>query len=109
MQREVEAWLLESLDYYAEGREGDAQTPSLVVDLGCGPGHASRALQQRWPTAMALPQQARTPAQVVLYDGAGIGAAKAAFALNVLGFENVSLYEGGWSAWGSRLDLPVDR
>lgn len=54
LQREVESWLLESLDYYAEGREGDAQSPSLVVDLGCGPGHASRALQQRWPKAQVL-------------------------------------------------------
>jgi thiosulfate/3-mercaptopyruvate sulfurtransferase len=51
----------------------------------------------------------RRDRRVILYDGAGIGAAKAAFALTLLGFENVSLYEGGWSAWGGRLDLPVDR
>ena len=54
LQVEVEGRLLESLDYYAEGREGDAQTPSLVVDIGCGPGHASRAMQQRWPKAQVL-------------------------------------------------------
>jgi malonyl-CoA O-methyltransferase len=54
LQIEVEGRLLESLDYYAEGREGDAQTPSLVVDIGCGPGHASRAMQQRWPKAQVL-------------------------------------------------------
>ncbi|HEY8199526.1 MAG TPA: rhodanese-like domain-containing protein [Candidatus Limnocylindrales bacterium] len=51
----------------------------------------------------------RRDRRIVLYDGAGIGAAKAAFALTVLGYENVALYEGGWSAWGGRLDLPVDR
>jgi thiosulfate/3-mercaptopyruvate sulfurtransferase len=51
----------------------------------------------------------RRDRRIVLYDGAGIGAAKAAFALALLGYENVSLFEGGWSAWGSRLDLPVDR
>ncbi|MET1232880.1 MAG: sulfurtransferase [Candidatus Limnocylindrales bacterium] len=51
----------------------------------------------------------RRDRRVILYDGSGIGAAKAAFALTLLGFENVSLYEGGWSAWGGRLDLPVDR
>jgi thiosulfate/3-mercaptopyruvate sulfurtransferase len=39
----------------------------------------------------------RRDRRIVLYDGAGIGAAKAAFALTLLGFENVSLY------------LPVDR
>jgi malonyl-CoA O-methyltransferase len=54
LQVEVEGRLLESLDYYAEGREGDAKTPTLVVDIGCGPGHASRAMQQRWPKAQVL-------------------------------------------------------
>lgn len=54
LQVEVEGRLLESLDYYAEGREGDAITPALVVDIGCGPGHASRAIQQRWPKAHVL-------------------------------------------------------
>jgi malonyl-CoA O-methyltransferase len=54
LQVEVEGRLLESLDYYAEGREGDAKTPALVVDIGCGPGHASRAMQQRWPKAQVL-------------------------------------------------------
>jgi len=54
LQKEIEARLLESLDYYAEGREADAQTPARVVDLGCGPGHASRAIQQRWPKAQVL-------------------------------------------------------
>ena len=54
LQAEIEARLLESLDYYAEGREADAQTPALIVDLGCGPGHAARAIQQRWPKAQIL-------------------------------------------------------
>jgi malonyl-CoA O-methyltransferase len=54
LQAEIETRLLESLDYYAEGREGDAQSPSRIVDLGCGPGRASRAIQQRWPKAQVL-------------------------------------------------------
>ena len=54
LQAEIEARLLESLDYYAEGRDADAQAPSLVVDLGCGPGRASRAMQLRWPKAQVL-------------------------------------------------------
>ncbi len=54
LQAEVEGRLLESLDYYAEGREGDAKTPALIVDIGCGPGHASRAVQQRWPKAQVI-------------------------------------------------------
>jgi malonyl-CoA O-methyltransferase len=54
LQHEIEARLLESLDYYAEGRDADARTPSVVVDLGCGPGSAARAMQQRWPKARVL-------------------------------------------------------
>jgi malonyl-CoA O-methyltransferase len=54
LQAEIEARLLESLDYYAEGRDLGAHTPALVVDLGCGPGHAAHAMQQRWPKAQVL-------------------------------------------------------
>jgi thiosulfate/3-mercaptopyruvate sulfurtransferase len=47
--------------------------------------------------------------RVVTYDGAGIGAAKAAFVLTLLGYPDVAVYDAGWADWGSRLDLPVDR
>ncbi|HET7677555.1 MAG TPA: sulfurtransferase [Candidatus Limnocylindrales bacterium] len=47
--------------------------------------------------------------RVVTYDGAGIGAAKAAFVMTLLGYPDVAVYDAGWSDWGNRLDLPVDR
>ena len=47
--------------------------------------------------------------RMVCYDGSGISAAKLAFALTLLGHEDVAVYDGGWSEWGNRLDLPVDR
>lgn len=80
LQHEVEARLLESLDYYEEGREGDAQAPALVVDLGCGPGQASRALQQRWPKAqvlaldLALPMLRQHDAEISVFPRALPGA-----------------------------------
>jgi thiosulfate/3-mercaptopyruvate sulfurtransferase len=47
--------------------------------------------------------------RMVCYDGSGIAAAKLAFALTLLGHDDVAVYDGGWADWGNRLDLPVDR
>jgi thiosulfate/3-mercaptopyruvate sulfurtransferase len=46
---------------------------------------------------------------LVCYDSAGIGASKLAFALMLVGCDDVAVYEGGWAEWGDRLDLPVER
>jgi malonyl-CoA O-methyltransferase len=47
LQHEVEARLLDSLDFHAA-------TPAMVLDVGCGPGGASIALQKRWPKATVV-------------------------------------------------------
>lgn len=47
--------------------------------------------------------------RLVCYDGSGVAAAKLAFVMNLLGHEDVAVYDGGWADWGDRLDLPVDR
>ncbi|MDQ3206139.1 MAG: malonyl-ACP O-methyltransferase BioC [Pseudomonadota bacterium] len=66
LQREAGARLMESLDYYDDPALG-RPAPQVLLDVGCGPGHASAAMQERWPKAqvvaldLALPmlQQAR--------------------------------------------------
>ncbi len=47
--------------------------------------------------------------RIVCYDGTGVAAAKLAFVLTLLGHDDVAVYDGGWSEWGDRLDLPVER
>ena len=47
--------------------------------------------------------------RIVCYDGTGVGAAKLAFVLALMGHDDVALYDGGWAEWGNRLDLPVER
>jgi thiosulfate/3-mercaptopyruvate sulfurtransferase len=47
--------------------------------------------------------------RLICYDAAGMGACKLAFALALLGHEDVAVYDGGWAEWGDRLDLPINR
>jgi malonyl-CoA O-methyltransferase len=48
LQREVGARLIETLDYLED------RVPQVVVDVGCGPGHAAVAMQKRWPKAHVI-------------------------------------------------------
>jgi thiosulfate/3-mercaptopyruvate sulfurtransferase len=51
----------------------------------------------------------RVERRVMVYAGTGVGAAKVAFALALLGYGDVAVYDGGWAEWGERTDLPVER
>lgn len=53
LQREVEAQLLESLDYHAT-RHGTERLPQCVLDLGSGTGRAAMAMRGRWPKAQVV-------------------------------------------------------
>ena len=44
---------------------------------------------------------------VVTSCGSGVTAVVVILALNSLGIENVTLYDGSWGEWGSRDDLPI--
>ena len=45
---------------------------------------------------------------VITTCGSGVTAAVLAFGLARLGVEDVRLYDGSWSEWGARSDLPVE-
>ena len=55
LQREVEARLLEQLDYL------DDRQPARIVDLGSGPGLAAGAMKKRWPRAEVVALDAALP------------------------------------------------
>jgi thiosulfate/3-mercaptopyruvate sulfurtransferase len=46
--------------------------------------------------------------RLVCYDSAGLGACKLAFALTLVGCDDVAVYDAGWTEWGDRLDLPTE-
>jgi thiosulfate/3-mercaptopyruvate sulfurtransferase len=47
--------------------------------------------------------------RLICYDTMGLGACKLAFALTLIGCEDVAVYDGGWAEWGDRLDLPAEQ
>lgn len=53
LQHEVEARLLESLDYLNDPALA-REPPQVVLDLGCGPGRAAAAMRKRWPRARVV-------------------------------------------------------
>ncbi|MGO4221448.1 malonyl-ACP O-methyltransferase BioC [Lysobacter sp. TAF61] len=53
LQREVASRLMEQLDYLDDPAL-DRAPPQVVLDVGCGPGHASIAMQKRWPKAQVV-------------------------------------------------------
>ena len=60
LQREVEAQLLESLEFHA-ARHGDDSVPQRVLDLGSGTGRAATAMRGRWPKAHVLAMDLALP------------------------------------------------
>lgn len=68
LQREIEARLLESLDYL------DQRVPGVVLDLGCGPAHAAAAMRRRWPRARVLAIDLALPMLQQARSRAGLGA-----------------------------------
>ncbi len=97
------------------GLEGDSRRLGRIPGSHSVPAAATtRPGDQRFRDADGLRALLRgadvgRDRRFVCYDAAGIGAAKVAFVLMLLGYDDVAVYDGGWAEWGDRLDLPVER
>lgn len=60
LQREIEARLLESLDFWP-AKHGDDHPPACVLDLGSGPGRGAAAMRGRWPKARVVAMDLALP------------------------------------------------
>jgi thiosulfate/3-mercaptopyruvate sulfurtransferase len=59
--------------------------------------------------ALLLKANVTKSRRLVCYDASGVSAPRLAFALTLLGHEEVAVYDGGWSEWGERFDLLLGR
>ena len=60
LQHQIEARLLESLDYLDDPAL-KREPPQRVLDLGCGTGSAAMAMQKRWPKAQVVAMDIALP------------------------------------------------
>jgi thiosulfate/3-mercaptopyruvate sulfurtransferase len=97
------------------GHEGNARRLGHIpgaVNLPVGATHQPGSQNLRDPDALRaqlLKANIARGRRMICYDSTGIGAARLAFVLALLGHDDVAVYDGGWADWGDRLDLPVER
>ena len=72
LQREVSSRLMESLDYLDDPARA-LPPPQVVVDIGAGPGHASVAMQKRWPKAQVVALDLALPMLQATREAAAAG------------------------------------
>ena len=74
-----------------------------VIDSTSGTFRSNEELAQVFASAHVSPSQ-----QVIAYCNGGIAATTILFSLAMLGYPNLTNYDGSWNEWGTRQDLPVD-
>ncbi|HZR42917.1 MAG TPA: sulfurtransferase [Ktedonobacteraceae bacterium] len=74
-----------------------------LIDPASGTFRSNEELKHIFSAADVAPEQ-----HVVAYCNGGVAATTVLFSLAMLGYPNLTNYDGSWNEWGTRQDLPVE-
>jgi len=74
-----------------------------LIDPATGTFRSNNELSQTFSAAGVTPQE-----HVVAYCNGGVAATTILFSLAMLGYPELTNYDGSWNEWGSRQDLPTE-
>ena len=74
-----------------------------LIDAATGTFRSNEELAQIFAHTGVKPDQ-----QVVAYCNGGVAATTVLFSLAMLGYPNITNYDGSWNEWGERQDLPTE-
>src|SRR5579884_606101 len=74
-----------------------------LVDPETGTFRSNEELERVFSQANITPEQ-----RVVAYCNGGVAATTILFSLAMLGYPNLTNYDGSWNEWGKRQDLPAE-
>ena len=74
-----------------------------VIDPATGTFRSNEELAQIFSSAGVMPEE-----RIVAYCNGGVAATTLLFSLAMLGYPNLTNYDGSWNEWGKRQDLPTE-
>ena len=74
-----------------------------VIDPATGTFRSNEELTHLFSNAGVQPEQ-----HIVAYCNGGVAATTILFSLALLGYDNLTNYDGSWNEWGIRQDLPLE-
>jgi thiosulfate/3-mercaptopyruvate sulfurtransferase len=85
---------------------GSVNVPAMgaIVDPETATYRSTDELRSHFEQANATDQE-----KVITYCGGGIAASSAAFALHLIGINNVAVYDGSMSEWGNDPEMPMEQ